>query len=81
MFRYCSCENPDFVEYLVFSDEIESVFTTKGLEKTPTVELEQYVPPNEVGLRPFTAEETAMVETAMQRLADMVRLISIYRGG
>ena len=60
------------MEYLAFSDEIESVFTTKGLEKCPTAEVQVFVPPVEVGLQPFNTEESELFEEAMHRLAEAV---------
>lgn len=58
--------------YAAFSDELESIFTTKGLEKTPTAAVEVFVPPNEVGMQPLTPEETEMMEETMHRLAERV---------
>ena len=66
------------MEYLAFSDEIESVFTTKGLEKYPTAEVQVFVPPVEVGLQPFNTEESELFEKAMHRLAEAV---SVYNRG
>ena len=70
--RYCSAHDPNYVEYLAFSDEIESVFTTKGLEKLPTTEVEVFVPPVEVGLRPFSPNEAELLDRTMHRLAEIV---------
>ena len=40
--RYCSVKDPSQVDYMRFSDEVES---RKNLEKMPTAEVMQYVPP------------------------------------
>ena len=37
------------MDYMQFSDEVESIFTQKNLEKNPTAEVQQFVPPVEVG--------------------------------
>ena len=39
-YRYRSRKDPNYVDYSTFSDEIESVFTMKDLEKMPTVEVQ-----------------------------------------
>ena len=36
--RYLSPKDPQCVDYMRFSDEIESIFTRKDLEKDPTAE-------------------------------------------
>ena len=37
--RYQSSKDPTCVDYMAFSDEIESIFTTKNLEKMPTTQV------------------------------------------
>ena len=74
--RYRYPVDPSFVVYSAFSDDVESVFTTKGLEKAPTAPLEVFVPPDEVGVQPLTSEEEEMLEKTMQRLAERVSLIT-----
>ena len=37
--RYQSHKDPSCVDYMKFSDEIESIFTVKELEKMPTAEV------------------------------------------
>ena len=70
--RYSYYKDPNFVDYSAFSDEIESIFTTKGLEKMPTVNVEVFTPPDEVGIRPLSPGETKIMETAMHKLAERV---------
>ena len=59
-----------------FSDEVESIFTHKNLEKTPTAEVQQFVPPVEVDLNILSPEEEQILQKTMHRLAERVR-----RGG
>lgn len=70
--RYRYYKDPKFVDYASFSDELESVFTTKGLEKTPTAAVEVFIPPDEVGVDPLTPEEADIMERTMQNLAERV---------
>jgi len=58
------------VDYVAFCDEIESIFTTKGLEKNPTGELELFVPPPPTRPPEFTQEEQEILDTALHRIAD-----------
>ena len=54
---------------------MESVFTTKNLEKAPLAEVEVFIPPEEVGTCPLTPEERELFNATMKRLADKVRAI------
>ena len=56
-----------------FSDEIESIFTRKDLEKTPTAEVQQFVPPVEVNMNILSPEEEQILQKTMHRLAERVR--------
>eukprot|EP00842_Homolaphlyctis_polyrhiza_P004257 jgi/Hompol1/4832/HPOL_001849-RA len=40
--RFRSAQDPRYVNYVLFSDMVESVFTKKGLVKSPTVDPEQF---------------------------------------
>lgn len=71
--KYKAYGYPNFVEYLVFVDEIESVFTTKHLEKAPMVEPQQFRPPVEWQLNQLPPEAEAMYNCCMNRLAEKVR--------
>ncbi|XP_071953709.1 uncharacterized protein [Antedon mediterranea] len=65
--------NPDCVQYLLFSDEIESIFTLKNLEKAPEVTPTQFIPPVEVDQNILSPEAEAMLMRTMRRLAEKVR--------
>lgn len=39
--RYRSAKDSSFVDYVSFSDDVESVFTIKELEKMPTLEVQE----------------------------------------
>jgi hypothetical protein len=73
-----SSRNPEFVDYIAFSDEMESVFTKKGLERTPTslpTEFTNYV--YESGSRPFQlvdpSLESPVLNRVLSRLAESIR--------
>ena len=71
-FRYCSAKNPSQVDYMRFSDEVESVFTRKNLEKMPTAEVMQYVPPVGVNMSVLSPEKEQTLQKTMHRLAERV---------
>ena len=71
--RYQSSKNPCFVDYVQFSDDVESIFTYKNLEKVPTVNVQQFIPPIEVSLNILSPEEEQMLLKTMHRLAERVR--------
>ncbi|XP_059802334.1 uncharacterized protein LOC132378963 isoform X1 [Hypanus sabinus] len=70
---YESCKQPDFVDYKVFINEIESIFTVDHLEKFPQAEVTQYKPPPDWTLNTLSAEEICVYEEALNRLAEKVR--------
>ena len=55
-----------------FSDEIESIFTRKDLEKTPTAEVQQFVPAVDVSMYVLSPEEEQTLQKTMHRLAERV---------
>ena len=55
-----------------FSDEIESIFTRKDLEKTPTAEVQQFVPAVDVNMYVLSPEEEQTLQKTMHRLAERV---------
>ena len=57
------------MDYMRFSDDVESIFTHKDLEKTPTAEVQQFVPPMEVGMDVLSPEEEQILQKTMHRLA------------
>ena len=70
------------MDYVSFCDEIESVFTTKGLEKTPTVEVKLYAPAEETGTyQSLTPVEEQMAERALHKIAEKVIELIIVTGG
>ena len=60
------------MDYMRFSDDVESIFTYKDLEKTPTAEVQQFVPPMEVGMDVLSPEEEQILQKTMHRLAERV---------
>ena len=75
LFSFPSSKLPNGVDYATFCDEIESIFTTKGLEKNPTGELELFVPPPPTRPFEFAQEENEILDTALHRIADKVRQV------
>ncbi|XP_013383058.1 uncharacterized protein LOC106153608 [Lingula anatina] len=71
--KYKSFQQPEYVEYLKFSDEMESVFTTKELEKAPMLDVEQFKPPVEWEQNQLLPEAEEMAKRCMDRLAEKVR--------
>lgn len=72
--RFLSAKDPSCVDYMQFSDEVESIFTQKDLEKNPTAEVQQFVPPVEVDLNVLSPEEEQILQKTMHRLAEKVRV-------
>ncbi|CAK8698532.1 unnamed protein product [Clavelina lepadiformis] len=68
-----SLSQPGFVEYLAFSDEIESIFTLKNLEKTPLETPSQFKPPVEWEQNTLCEEEEIVYNKSMMRVAEHVR--------
>ena len=66
--------HPGFIEYLAFSNEIESIFTLKNLEKRPLVTPVQYNPPVEWQQNNLSKpEEQEIFKESMNRLGDYIR--------
>ena len=61
------------MDYMRFSDEVESIFTRKDLEKTPTADVQQFVPPVEVNMNVLSPEEEQILQKTMHRLAEWIR--------
>ena len=66
--RYLSAKDATYVNYVQFSDEVESIFTHKNLEKTPKAEVQQFVPPVEVDLNFLSPEEEQILQKTMHRV-------------
>ncbi|KAL5019414.1 hypothetical protein ScPMuIL_005136 [Solemya velum] len=71
--RYQSRADPDYVDYLKFCDEVESIFTTKELEKKPLQEVVQFRPPEEWQLNKLEPEAEETFQLCMERLTEKVR--------
>lgn len=70
---YTSPHDADYVNYLHFSDYIESIFTLKHLEKNPLMEPVQYRPPLGSDLNNLAEDAQMMFEQIMHRLANRVQ--------
>ena len=73
--RYLSSKDPSCVNYMTFSDEVESIFTTKHLEKMPTAQVVQFVPNPEVDCNFLSPEEEQILQKTLHRLAERVRVL------
>lgn len=67
--HYQSAGFHDFVDYLRFSDDIESIFTIKHLEKAPTLEPEQFRPQQETMMNEILPDNEAILKNAMGKMA------------
>ena len=56
---------------------MESIFTTKHLEKTPTAKVVKFVPNSEVDCNYLSPEEEQILQKTLHRLAERVREITI----
>ena len=63
---------------MAFSDEVESIFTTKHLEKTPTAKVVKFVPNSEVDCNYLSPEEEQILQKTLHRLAERVRRSHMY---
>lgn len=71
--RYQTPNDPDYVEYLKFSDEVESIFTLKNLEKQPLKEVVQFKPPEEWELNNLSQDGELKFMMCMNKIAEKVR--------
>ena len=71
--RYLSGKDPTYVNYMQFSDEVESIFTHKNLEKTPIAGVQQFIPPVKIDLNILSPEEEQILQKTTHRLAERVR--------
>lgn len=65
----------DHVDWVRFSDEVESIFTTKQLEKAPLLTVEQFKPPVDWQMNKMSDEESEICEGALKRLAEKVMVV------
>ena len=68
--------DPEYVEYVKFSDDIERIFTTKELEKMPLLEVEQFKPQAD-STQPIvmTPEMEQSLNVCMNRVAEKVNIL------
>ncbi|XP_065652485.1 uncharacterized protein LOC100202524 isoform X2 [Hydra vulgaris] len=71
---YKSEGNSNYVDYNRFCDDVDSVFTTKGLEVNPTLVPIQYKPKSKNSLIQLSSDAEEMIETVVHQLADRVRI-------
>ena len=64
---------PDHVDWVRFSDEIESIFTTKQLEKAPLLEVEQFKPCVDWQMNKMNEQDEEIATGALKRLAEKVK--------
>nr|XP_054773761.1 uncharacterized protein LOC129281858 [Lytechinus pictus] len=67
-----SPSDPKFVEWLLFSDHVESIFTLKNLEKDPLITPEQFKPAVQVEKNVLTSVEENILANTVERLAQKV---------
>lgn len=66
--------HPGFIEYLAFSNEVESIFTLNNLEKRPLITPTQYDPPVEWQQNSLTdPEEQTIFKESLDRLGTYIR--------
>ncbi|XP_067828759.1 uncharacterized protein [Heptranchias perlo] len=70
---YENCGKTDFVDYKLFIDDIESIFTLNHLEKFPRAEVTQYKPPADWTLNTLSTEDASVYQQTLARLAQKVR--------
>lgn len=71
--RYQSAADPEYIDYKRFCDEVESIFTTKHLEKMPLEEVQQFQPPVEWELNSLSAENNEKFMRCMTKIKEKVR--------
>ena len=71
---YQSKDDHRMVNYVSFSDEMESVFTKKGLEKNPTMQVEEFIPSDaDPQLNDLSARDQIIYEKIINRMVEKVR--------
>jgi len=71
--RYQSAYRPDYVDYLPFCDEMESIFTTKGLEKAPMENVVPFKPQEEWEMNNLDPESEEKFYECMEKIKEKVR--------
>ena len=70
---YRSLTHPGYIEYLAFSNEVESIFTLKYLEKNPLITPEQFQPPVDWQLNTLSEPDKVLLDETLMRLATHIR--------
>ena len=70
--RFQSGRDPDFVDYLRFCQEVESIFTTDHLEKNPLQNVALFKPDEEFAVMQLNEQEERKLQECMMRIADKV---------
>lgn len=71
---YQSAGFPDYVDYTKLVDDIESIFTTKDLEKAPLLEPPVFHPPEPEAVKTLDPEKEAILQKSIGRIAEQVCL-------
>ncbi|XP_076448305.1 uncharacterized protein LOC143285015 [Babylonia areolata] len=71
--KYQSTGDPEYIDYKRFCDEVESIFTTKHLEKMPLEEVDTFKPPVEWELNSMSAENNEKFIRCMSKIKEKVR--------
>jgi len=68
--RYLTVNN--MVDYQLFAEHVESVFTTQLLEKTPLKVVTQFVAPPDVEMKQLSDQQEQLLGGVLLRMADRV---------
>ena len=69
-YRYVTVNN--MVDYQLFAEHVESVFTTQLLEKTPLRAVSQFMAPPDVEMKQLSDEQEQILGGVLLRMADKV---------
>ena len=64
--------DPEYIDYKRFCDEVESIFTTKHLEKMPLEEVEPFKPSVEWELNALSPEDNEKFMRCMAKIKEKV---------
>lgn len=64
------------VDYQLFAEHVESVFTTQELEKTPLKPVTQFLAPPDVEMKQLTGEQDQLLGGVLLRMADKVGYVA-----
>ena len=71
--HYETAGDPAYVDYLRFDDDMEKVFTTKHMEKMPTVDPHQFQLPPQLRVNELLPHHEELLQKCLQRIAEKVR--------